>query len=301
MSSTTHNNINKDQEQKLLLDSNNALNNNQILNQNNQVSNTTLNSSQTNYLPDLICKSSFEGLATFLFMCAITFSKGKIEIFVFGMWVILSCFGGISGAHVNPAITLGFFTIEGDYSKNLSKMFIYPIFQLCGCLVGAILAFYIVQNDIIYIHPYEGISRGNIFFSEFFFTGTFFFIIAFVCHEKHPPSKITPVNTAIIVAWFYLIVNAGSQLSGAAFNPAVLITLNSLARLSGKTSAFEHVWIMIAAELLGVVVFGFIFKYLFTPFYELTHKTNAKNKNNLIDKNDEYQKVNIVNNNNYVL
>jgi len=233
-------------------------------------------------------EASFEGLATFLFMCTIYFSKGRIEIFIFGMWVILSCFGGISGAHVNPAITLGFYAIQGDYFHGLLKLFLYTIFQLFGCILGAFLAFYVVQAEVIYIQPYQGVGVGNVFFSEFFFTGTFFFFIAFVCHEKYPPSKIVPVNTAIIVAWFYLIVNAGSKLSGAAFNPAVLITLNALARFGAhKSGAFAHVWVMIAAQLLGVLVFSFIFKYIFVPFYEFTHQQNTKDRKN----NEDFQKV----------
>jgi len=232
-------------------------------------------------------EASFEGLATFLFMCAIYFSKGKIEIFIFGMWVILSCFGGLSGAHVNPAITLGFYSIQGDYIHGLVKFFLYLAFQMLGCTLGALLAYYLVQSELIYIHPYQGVSEGNIFFSEFFFTGTFFFFIAFVCHEKYPPSNIVPVNTGIIVAWFYLIVNAGSKLSGAAFNPAVLITLNTLARFgAAKTEAFNHVWIMIGAQFAGVLVFGLIFKFIFVPFYEATHQSNKK-----ADNNDEFQKV----------
>lgn len=231
-------------------------------------------------------EASFEGLATFLFMCAIYFSKGKIEIFIFGMWVILSCFGGISGAHVNPAITLGFYAIQGDFTHGLIKLFLYTVFQLIGCIAGAFLAFYVVQSEVIYIQPYQGVGEGNIFFSEFFFTGTFFFFIAFVCHEKHPPSNITPVNTGIIVAWFYLIVHAGSKLSGAAFNPAVLITLNALARFGAhKTGAFAHVWVMIGAQLTGVLVFGLIFKYIFVPFYEFTHHKNKK------ASDEEFQKV----------
>lgn len=236
-------------------------------------------------------EASFEGLATFLFMCTIYFSRGKIEIFIFGFWVILSCFGGISGAHVNPAISLGFYAIQGDHFHGLLKLFLYTVFQLFGCILGALLAFYVVQSEVIYIHPYEGVGEGNVFFSEFFFTGTFFFFIAFVCHEKHPPSNIVPLNTGIIVAWFYLIVNAGSKLSGAAFNPAVLITLNALARFGAhKTGAFAHVWIMIGAQLLGVIVFGLIFKYIFVPFYEITHQKNKK------ENNEEYQKVPFSNN-----
>jgi len=234
-------------------------------------------------------EASFEGLATFLFMCAIYFSKGKIEIFIFGMWVILSCFGGLSGAHVNPAITLGFYAIQGDYLNGASKLCLYAFFQMLGCILGALLAFYVVQQDVIYIQPYQGVTEANIFFTEFFFTGTFFFFIAFVCHEKYPPSNIIPVNTAIIVSWFYLILNAGSKLSGAAFNPAVLITLNALARYgANKEGAFTHVWVMVGAQLIGVIIFGLIFKYLFVPFYEITHEKK--------NKKTEYQRVHMENN-----
>lgn len=214
----------------------------------------------------LLKKASFEGFATFFFMISIYFSGGDIKVFIFGMWAILCCFGIVSGAHVNPAITFGFYIYEAKWLNGGVKFILYFIFQTLGCVLGALIARVIVGLDPVYVVVPKS-QNFNVYFAEFFFTGSFFFFIAYVVDPKIKVTEHGPIQCALIVGWFYLIVNAGSVLSGAAYNPAVLLVLNVIAAINGKNNATSHIPLMIVAELLGVAVFALIFKYVFKSYY----------------------------------
>lgn len=215
----------------------------------------------------LLRQAAFELMGTFMFMCVIYFCKGDVTKFVFGFWVILTLFGRYSGAHVNPAITLGFYVYESDFVGGLSKLFLYWGAQFLGALLGALMS-----RNLFLEAVYVGVPTDQgvlqVIFSEFFFTGTFCFVILYVCSKVTSPSDKAPINCALIVSWFYVVVNAGSQLSGAAYNPAILTVLNTIAYEVQDPLAIQYLGYMITAELAGVAVFALIFKYVFEAYFE---------------------------------
>lgn len=221
-------------------------------------------------------EAAMEGFATFLFMSAIFYCRGNVALFAFGFWVILSVFGGISGAHVNPAITIGFYFVEQDWLYGLLKMALYTLFQFIGCIAGVFIGTVIVGEKPIAVITPNGISDWQVFFSEFFFTGTFFFVIAIATHAKYPPTKFAPVNCALIIAWFYMAVNGGAVLSGAALNPAVLLTLNLSSKISAGNEVMKRIPMMVLGEIVGVIIFAVIFKYIYSPFWELVNDEKEK-------------------------
>lgn len=214
---------------------------------------------------DLLKQSAYELIGTFMFMSVIYFCKGDVAKFVFGFWVILSIFGRFSGAHVNPAITLGFYVYEGDYITGIPKLLLYWIAQFIGALSGALVTkkFF---SDVVYVGVPTNQPLADIMYSEFFFTGTFLFVILWVCSKETSPTPYSPINCGIIVGWFYLIVNAGSSLSGAAYNPAILTVLNTIAYHVKDAKAIHYLGYMIGAEFAGVIIFALIFAWFFEPY-----------------------------------
>jgi glycerol uptake facilitator-like aquaporin len=77
----------------------------------------------------------------------------------------------------------------------------------------------------------------------------------------------------MIVGWFYVIVNAGASISGAAYNPAILTVLNISALLDNNEDAITNLPVMIIAELLGVTIFSLVFKYAFERYIDEKNKT----------------------------
>jgi glycerol uptake facilitator-like aquaporin len=207
----------------------------------------------------------FEMAAMFMFVNVIYFCQADVGKFIFGMWVILVLFGQFSGAHVNPAVTLGFYCYEGEYRKGLVKLLLYWLFQFAGAAIGAAISreFY---KKLIFVSVPTNRGIAEVMFSEFVFTGTFIFVILFVCSLITRPTKNSGWNCAVIVGWFYTIVQAGAHISGAAYNPAVLTILNLFAYESTESKALHYIVLMIVAQLLGVISHAYIFKYGFEKY-----------------------------------
>jgi glycerol uptake facilitator-like aquaporin len=225
------------------------------------------------YITTTLKGGVYEMIATFMFVCVIYYCRGDVSKFIFGMWVILVLFGQFSGAHVNPAITLGFYIYEGKWSDGAAKLFLYTLFQFTGAAIGTL-----ISREFFTHAVYVGVPKDSplmeVMYSELFFTGTFAFVILYVCSSVTSPHKSAGWNCAIIVAWFYMIVNAGSTLSGAAYNPAVLTVLNLFA-VKEDSKALHLILFMILAQCIGVIIFAFIFKYCFEAF-EKNKKAPAK-------------------------
>lgn len=214
-------------------------------------------------------KAMFELFATFLFIFIIILCQKDITKFILGMWIILIVFGSLSGAHLNPAISLGFYINKGKYSSGLFKFAMYVIAQFLGCYLG-ILASFLMTGKIDYLKiPDRNILQ--VLFSEMFFTGTLFFLIIVVSFPQTTPSSKGYINALFVVCWFFVIVNAGALISGAAFNPAVLFTMNSIAYFVGVEDAkrnFSKLISMIIAQFTGVIIFAYIYKNIVLKFHD---------------------------------
>jgi glycerol uptake facilitator-like aquaporin len=214
----------------------------------------------------------YEMVAMFMFINIVYFCQGDLNKFVFGMWVILVLFEQFSGAHVNPAITFGFYIYEGKFFNGLLKLIIYWILHFTGALLGTCITREFFSEPIFIGIPTNHTSI-QIMFSEFFFTGTYVFVTLSVHSNITRPSKSLGMNSAIIVAWFYMIVNAGISISGACYNPAILIILNEFAKISNENKDPHLITIMVFSQLLGAIVFALIFKYCFENFLKKRNET----------------------------
>jgi glycerol uptake facilitator-like aquaporin len=209
--------------------------------------------------------AAFEFVGIFFFVTCITYTMGNVNQFVFGFWALLVIFGGYSGGHVNPAVTLAFYVYEQNWGSGAVKLLLYWVAQFLGSACASKVSIWLLHKNVFVEVPTNS-TTFEVFFSEFLMTGTFVFVILHICSSV---TKLQNSNAAIdcgvIVGWFYCACQMGSKLSGSALNPAILFTLNGWDYISGNRKALEFASYMMVAELLGGLVFSLFFKYIFEP------------------------------------
>lgn len=176
------------------------------------------------------------------------------------LMVIVYAWGSISGAHVNPAVTLGI-AVAGrmDWAKAIS----YWIAQLVGAAAAAYLLQWFVGPDsklgstIGSLTPLAGVE-GNAF-KVIVLEGilTFFLVVAVFASGVHGRNG----NVAGIAIGLVLTMDilAGGGLTGASMNPA---------RTFGPalaTGDMSYVWMYFVGPLAGGAIAALLYDKYFLP------------------------------------
>jgi len=201
----------------------------------------------------------------FFFVLCIYYNMGSIENFAFGFWVILIMFGKFSGSHLNPAVSLGCYIYDGKFIDGLPKLFMYIVAQFIGAWSSVMFCKAMISDNVTVLIPTQN-SIPYVMVTELFFTGTFILVILFNATQHTQPSKSAPLNMGVIIAWFYVIVKAGTKHSGAAYNPAILTALILLGP-SKEATIYAYLSWMCVGQLIGGVLFAFLFKYVMEAYY----------------------------------
>lgn len=148
--------------------------------------------------------------------------------------------GSISGAHINPAVTLGLLSIKKITPQDAVG---YIVAQMLGALGALVLA-----KSLLMVSPVVvGAFSGSVFFAEML--GTFFFAfgIASVVYGKAKEQM-----SGIVVGWSLLFGILIASLAGASgiLNPAVAFALNSVSL------------VYILAPIVGSILGFQVYKYL---------------------------------------
>ena len=154
--------------------------------------------------------------------------------------------GHISGAHYNPAVTLGVF-LRGRCLLGLATI-------LGGATAGAACAALIVGLALrgAPVAPLLTPKLGA-FLAEFLFTFALVYVVLNVA-----TADATEGNSYFGLAIGFTVLAgafAVGQVSGAAFNPAVAFGASIVGLLS-----WSNLWLYIVAELLGGAAAAFAFK-----------------------------------------
>jgi len=154
--------------------------------------------------------------------------------------------GGISGGHLNPAVSLFFYSRK---EISLSHFLLYVLAQIGGGLLGAFIGLQLWGKSV------SAISLGStpslaVLLGEWVATGGLVFLYGFLISSKR--SNFIPVAVGL---WVFSA--ASITQSGAQANPAVTIAL----LLTGQPIATSG-WIIVA-ELVGMLT-GIIGLMVFT-------------------------------------
>ena len=166
------------------------------------------------------------------------------------LYLIITLFGPISGAHFNPVVTLGeLFKNRIDGKSALA----YIVAQFVGGFSGTVFANVIFEKPAIFQSQNER-TGTNLFISEIFATAGLIMIIHLLTDQER-----TNLAPFIVPAWIATAFYATSSFVFA--NPAV-----TFARIWSDTFAgltFNSAWIYMIAQLIGLPIGIIVARLLF--------------------------------------
>lgn len=192
----------------------------------------------------LVC--FYEAIGSALFMYCILASGGNAYAVCMGLFASIMIFGGVTGGHFNPAVTLGVYTASGEYGKNLLLMIFIILFQLLGAVGGAALAWLALRttDGKIYdgnlgtlapTNPATGKPDGMTgegfnfdvqdTFTQVVLTFVFVSVIMVIKDVRGRGTNVDFKNNILqafaVVLTLYGCIQAAAAHTGAGFNPAM--------------------------------------------------------------------------------
>merc|ERR1719225_1656560 len=90
----------------------------------------------------LVCIYELIGQILFMYIALVSGGSGSDSWGIAGplaLFVVVNIFGGVSGGHFNPAVTLGVYVREAKWAQNFIFLIMIIASQICGALCGALL------------------------------------------------------------------------------------------------------------------------------------------------------------------
>ena len=178
--------------------------------------------------------------------------------FAFGLAVVAMAYtiGGISGCHINPAITLAVW-LSGKMSGKDACF--YMIFQVIGAILGsAILALLTANVDFAGTGAnacQEGVSVIGGLLAEVFFTFVFVLVVLGTTDEKKGAGNFAGLAIGLSLILIHLV---GIHFTGTSVNPARSI---APAVFEGG-SALTELWVFIVGPFVGAAIAACIWKMI---------------------------------------
>lgn len=187
----------------------------------------------------------------------------------FGLTVVAMAYGigHVSGAHLNPAVSVGVFIAGRMTAKDL---ILYIVAQVIGAVIAAgVLAFILRSGNLPlgtfaangYGEFFEGaanylqVNMAGAFLIEFILT-FIFLIVILGSTDSRAPKGFAGLAIGLTLALIHLI---SIPVTNTSVNPARSI---SQAVFSENALALPQLWLFIVAPVAGAVVAGIVYKLI---------------------------------------
>jgi aquaporin Z len=184
--------------------------------------------------------------------------------------VVYSPVGRVSGAHMNPAVTLAFFL---EKKIGIVELLLFSFMQILGSTIASFLVLLIWSDNARKVNvgmtlPGKGYSIGFVFLIEVFISFLLISLIFYFLHAQKL-TKYTGIAVGLLVA---ILVFLTAPISGTSLNPARSI---GPAFVSWN---FSFLWLYITAPLLGSFIAVIIRKKITFLHSPLCAKLNHSEK-----------------------
>ena len=179
----------------------------------------------------------------------------------FGLSIVAMAYaiGGISGCHINPAVSLSMLLSK---KMSVSDFIGYVVSQILGAVAGAALLSAILSMSGIAdltgglgTNGFGNIGMGAAFIVEVVLTLIFVFVILAVVSDSSK-GNVAGIIIGLTLTFVHIV---GIPLTGTSVNPARSI---GPAIFAGG-SALTELWVFIAAPLVGAALAVVLFMWLY--------------------------------------
>jgi len=192
----------------------------------------------------------------FLVFTVVATVLGKVTVapLAIGAVLMVMVFAGghVSGAHYNPAVTLGVF-LRGKLPA--AEVVPYWVAQVIAAVIAAWLAKFVINPGSVTALSVSGRGIVAALLAELIFTfGLVYVVLNVATSRDHPDNSFygLAIGFTVLAGAF-----AVGGVSGGAFNPAVAFGIS----IAGIVS-WGMIWIFLVAETIGAAAAAFVFRYI---------------------------------------
>ncbi|XP_041647517.1 aquaporin-4-like [Cheilinus undulatus] len=175
---------------------------------------------------------------------------------------MVQCFGHVSGAHINPAVTAAMVVTR---KLSLAKAAFYLLAQCVGAIVGSAILLGItpasVRGGMGVTMVNKSISVGSAMVVEVFITFQLLFTVFATCDQKRTDlkgSSALAIGLSVCIGHLFAIPYTGASMNPArSFGPAMV------------TWSWDNHWVYWVGPFLGGTLAAALYEYLFCPDPEL--------------------------------
>jgi aquaporin Z len=177
----------------------------------------------------------------------------------FGLTIVAAAYsiGVVSGAHLNPAVSIAMF-VNGRLA--IEELVTYVVAQVLGAFLGTATLSYLLQGvgkSVVNLgqNLFNDINAGGAFIVETLLTFIFVLVIVTVTSKKFGQPSLAGLVIGFTLTMIHFV---GVPLTGMSANPAR--SLAPAVFVGG--SALSKVWVFILAPIVGGVLAALVGKFL---------------------------------------
>ncbi|MCQ8903169.1 MAG: aquaporin family protein [Methanothrix sp.] len=175
---------------------------------------------------------------------------------------VIYALGRVSGAHINPAVTIALWATRRFPSGDVVP---YIVAQLIGASLGSLLFAASAGSDAVMVGglgataPFPGISFGQAVLAEAMGTFLLMMVIMGVAVDERAPQGFAGLIIGLTVGG---VITTTGNIAGSSLNPARTFGPYLIDHIMGGPVLWSHYPIYVIGPVLGALVAAFLYDML---------------------------------------
>jgi glycerol uptake facilitator len=183
--------------------------------------------------------------------------------FAFAIFAAVYSVGHISGAHINPAVTIALLATRKIDSRTAA---VYIVAQVVGAIIGAVLTYIVlIGNDPVKLglgavtYNVDTSGVGVALAAEVIGTAILVFTVFGAAVDGRAPAGFAGIIIGFIVYGVIILVG---PITGAALNPAREFGPDLVQSLIGASTKWEQLPVYIIGPVAGGLIGAFLYEFV---------------------------------------